>query len=99
VETFFEWDPAKAASNLRKHGVTFDEAELIFYDQNAIFEQDSVQDGEQRWLAIGFSAGLLLLTVVHLTLEENDTEFIRIISARPADHRERSRYEESKGTA
>jgi uncharacterized protein len=89
--------PQKAASNLRKHGVTFYEAELVFFDPNAIFEQDRVQDGEERWLTIGFSEGLLVLTVVHLTLEEDGAELIRIISARPADYRERSRYEESNG--
>jgi len=90
-------DPAKASSNLRKHGITFDEAELVFFDPNAIFEQNRFEDAEERWQAIGFSKGLLLLTVAHLTLEEDGIEIIRIVSARPADSKERSRYEESNG--
>ncbi|MFZ1085115.1 MAG: BrnT family toxin [Terracidiphilus sp.] len=45
----FEWDPAKAAANLRKHRVSFETATRVFADPNALFEQDRIADGESRW--------------------------------------------------
>ena len=92
--TRFEWDPAKAASNLRKHGVSFETAVRAFTDPYALVEQDRVEDGEERWQTIGIVEGVLLLMVAHTVREQNDIEVIRIISARLANRRERRRYEE-----
>ncbi len=89
----FEWDSAKAASNLRKHGVSFGLAARVFADPGALMEADRVDGGEERWLAIGMVDGSLMLTVAHAIQEHEDDETIRIISARRADRKERTRYE------
>jgi uncharacterized DUF497 family protein len=89
----FEWDPKKNAINLRKHDVDFVTAALVFDDPMHLTEQDREVDGEARWQTIGVVEGVLLLVVVH-TLEDEDEEAIRIISAREAGARERRRYEE-----
>ena len=93
----FEWDPMKAAANLRKHGISFDEAAAIFADPNAVFDQDREVDGEERWQVIGCLDDTLMLTVAHTVRDEDDTEIYRIISARQADRRERRRYERENG--
>ena len=90
----FEWDPVKAMTNLRKHGVSFETATLVFADPFAVFDQDRIEGGEFRWLAIGMVEGLRLLVVVHVVREQDGDEVIRIISARRADRREKRRYEE-----
>jgi uncharacterized DUF497 family protein len=90
----FEWDEKKNISNLRKHGVDFYTAALVFDDPLHLVEQDREVDGEARWQTIGLVQGVLLLMVAH-TVEEEDEEVIRIISAREAGVRERRRYEES----
>jgi uncharacterized DUF497 family protein len=90
--TLFEWDEAKAESNLRKHGISFDDAIEVFYDPYAVIEQDCVVDGELRWLAIGRVARIAVLYVAHTIESEGHDEVIRIISARRADRRERMRY-------
>jgi hypothetical protein len=51
----FEWDEAKAKSNLQKHGVTFEDAMLVFADPFALVQQDCTEDGELRWQTLGFS--------------------------------------------
>jgi uncharacterized protein len=82
----FEWDDAKAASNLRKHGVSFEQAREAFDDPDFIEEADDNFD-EQRWRLIGMTkAGLLF--VVHTERGRRN----RIISAREADHHEQDRY-------
>ncbi len=92
----FEWDPAKASSNVRKHGISFGTATLIFDDPYAIVDQDRIEGGEYRWRTIGAATGFILLTVAH-TIRDEDVEIIRIISARPADRKERRRYEQQFG--
>ena len=86
----FEWDRRKAGENLRKHGVSFNEAETAFYDPlAATFDDPDHSIAEQRLLTVGFSSAGRLLVVSH-------TEFsaiIRIISARPATAHERKRHE------
>jgi uncharacterized DUF497 family protein len=94
----FEWDPAKATANLRKHGVSFETATRVFADPYAFFEQDRIVDGELRWQAIGVVDGLVLLIVAHTVFERKDVEEIRIISARHANQKERRRYEEENGS-
>lgn len=62
----FEWDPAKAAANLRKHGVSFEEAETVFWDERGLLIDDPEHSiGEQRFVLLGLSARLRILIVVH----------------------------------
>ena len=90
----FEWDENKAATNLRKHGVAFEDAVRVFFDPLSIREQDRVVDGEERWQIIGTFGGHTLLLVAHTTTDQdNGKELIRIISARKAEKAERRRYE------
>lgn len=87
----FEWDSAKAARNLRKHRVSFEEASSVFYDPLALTGEDpDHSDGEERLITFGLSSAGRLLVVSHA---ERD-EAIRIISARLATHGERQIYEE-----
>ena len=93
----FEWDPVKAEANWRKHGVSFETAMRVFADPFALSEQDRVEGLELRWQTIGLVDGLLLLIVAHTVGEEEDgeeSEVIRIISARKAERMERRRYEQ-----
>ncbi len=85
----FSWDERKAASNLRKHGVSFDEAATVFADPLALYIEDVVDPG--RTLLPGASVRNRLLLVVHTELVDST---IRIISARRATSHERKRYEE-----
>lgn len=87
----FDWDPAKAASNLRKHGVSFEEAKSVFYDEFAIqFYDASHSSDEERLLMLGMSSGAHLLLVCHC--ERDSGSVIRIISARKATQHESSFY-------
>jgi uncharacterized DUF497 family protein len=95
MERVFEWDKNKAESNYRKHGIRFEEAALVFDDPLAWSEQDRIENGEERWQTIGQVEGCWLVLVAHTVWEEDDTEVIRIISARPANRKERTRYEQS----
>jgi hypothetical protein len=85
----FEWDPAKAASNKRKHGITFEEAASCFEDPHAWFYPDRVR--ADRFVLIGVSNRQRLVFTVHAEL---DGDRVRIISARVATKGERRRYEE-----
>ncbi len=88
----FEWDEDKAASNRRKHRVTFEQAATVFADPLAvIFDDEAHSEGEQREIIIGHSADDQLL-LVGFTEREGA---IRIISARRATKRERRDYEEN----
>jgi len=88
----FEWDKRKAASNRRKHEITFEEATTVFGDPLSLTVADSVSDrGEHRFVIIGLSHRSRLLVVVHTERGDN----IRIFSARRATRREKTTYEES----
>ena len=88
----FEWDPAKATANLRKHQVSFDEARSVFYDEFAVqFFDEEHSTEEDRFLLLGMSTGSKLLIVCHC--EREDGEVIRIISARKATRRESAFYQ------
>lgn len=92
----FEWDAAKAASNFKKHRVSFETATRVFADPFALVELDRIENGEQRWQTIGRVADALFLLVAHTVRNDEDgTELIRIISARRADPKERKRYEQN----
>ncbi len=87
----FDWDPAKARSNQRKHGVSFIEASSAFFDENGVLIHDpDHSEQEDRYLLLGMSAKLRLVVVSH-TYREND-RVIRLISARLADSTERRQY-------
>jgi len=96
----FEWDPAKAALNLQRHGVSFEIAIRAFGDPFALTDSDRIESGEQRWQTLGLVEGYLLLLVAHTVREEAEegepVEVVRIISARRADRKERRRYEEEQ---
>jgi uncharacterized DUF497 family protein len=92
----FEWDEAKARSNRRKHGISFEEAAQVFSDPYVLAEQDRVEGGEFRWQTMGLVEGVVVLLVVHTIRDEDDAEIIRIISARRATRRERARYEQNR---
>ena len=85
----FSWDERKAASNLRKHGVSFEEAATVFADPLALRIEDAADPA--RTLLLGASVRHRLLLVVHAQL---DASTIRILSARRATSHERRRYEE-----
>jgi uncharacterized DUF497 family protein len=96
MKTRFEWDPAKAKSNFRKHHVSFEIATRVFADPFAVAEQDRIENGEYRWQTLGIVNGCLLLLVAHTVRDDDDgAEVIRIISARRAGMKERRQYEES----
>ena len=88
----FEWDSAKATGNARKHGVSFAEAQSVFYDEFAVqfFDEEHSSD-EERFLMLGLSAGAKLLIVCHCEREHG--QVIRIISARKATKRESAFYQ------
>jgi hypothetical protein len=84
----YDWDPRKAAENLRKHGVDFADAVIALEDENALTIEDSDHD-EQRFKTLGMGPSLNILFVVHCERSENR---IRIISARKADRGETEQY-------
>ena len=93
MNTWFEWDDQKAASNYTKHGVSFDEACTVFDNPlAAIFDDAAHSDNEMREVIIGHSAQGRLLIVVFTERAEGG---VRIISARQATKRERHDYEEN----
>ncbi|OGT39908.1 MAG: hypothetical protein A3E81_01970 [Gammaproteobacteria bacterium RIFCSPHIGHO2_12_FULL_36_30] len=87
----FEWDASKASTNKKKHGISFDEAETVFYDENAKVIHDSVHsDDEDRFAILGLSIVSRILVVIHC-YRRNDG-IIRIISARKATKKESLQY-------
>jgi uncharacterized DUF497 family protein len=87
----FDWNTAKAAANLKKHGVSFEEAQTVFYDEFAVqFYDEENSSNEERFLMLGMSSGARLLLVCHC--ERDGGGIIRIISARKATKHESSYY-------
>lgn len=87
----FEWDLKKAEGNLRKHNVSFEDAQSVFVDEQALLIDDPDHSGdEDRFVLLGLSQSLRLLVVVHCYRAEG--KVIRIISARKADAQERAIY-------
>lgn len=88
----FEWDEEKAASNVAKHGVSFDEATTIFDDPFLLTDFDDIHsDGEDRYRALGMSSPNRLLVVIYT----ERVRTIRLISARRATSAERRNYEQN----
>ena len=86
----FEWDDKKAQSNLKKHGVSFEEGATVFNDPRiaTISDPDHSED-EERYVSIGMSVIMRLLSVIHTFRKER----IRLISARKATKAEKKNYE------
>lgn len=92
----YEWDPVKAAANVRKHRVTFDEAASVFLDPLALtFYDPDHSEKEDREITIGRSGQHRMLFVAHAARQGH----VRIISARRATRREQRQYEERAGEA
>ncbi len=93
--TVFEWNNAKAKSNLRKHGISFRKARALFeqhYLGNLRLDEES---GEERWLAIGWIDATLSVIVYTESFPNDNLRVIRLISARRASRRERELYEKA----
>ncbi len=89
----FEWDEAKNKTNTQKHGVSFEEAQTVFYDENALLIDDPDHSGEEeRFVLFGISMSLRLLVVCHCYRQSETV--IRIISARKATRSESKQYGE-----
>jgi len=88
----FEWNAAKADANIKKHGISFEEAKSVFYDELAIqFYQNDNEEAEDRFLLLGMSATHKILMICHCEREQGN--IVRIISARKATKNERQFYE------
>lgn len=91
-EIEFEWDPTKAEANLKKHGVSFEEALTAFFDDDALVIDDPDHSlDEERFVLLGLSSKVRVVTVVHCFRGEDD--IIRIISARRATPGEQTSYD------
>ena len=87
----FTWDDTKNTSNKRKHGVTFEEAQSVFFDENAIeFDDPDHSINEERFILLGLSQSFKVLVICHC-YHSNESE-IRIISARKATKKEQTVY-------
>ena len=90
----FEWDPKKSESNIRKHGISFDEARQVFNDPLHLSILDErFSYFEERWISVGRTAERRILVVVNLFFNEDGEEVIRIILAREPTSHERRQYE------
>ena len=93
----FEWDPNKNVQNIKKHGISFDEAEEVFLHPNETFLDELNSIGEFRFRTIGKITGDRLILVSHTEERSrgNEDEVIRIISARELTRTERKKYVKS----
>ena len=92
----FEWDPNKAKSNLKKHKISFENATMVFKDQNAISVFDDEHSAsEDRWITIGLDSQTKTLVVIHTFISiDKDNCNVRMISARKATKKEKQIYKE-----
>ncbi len=98
MEHGFEWDPIKANTNIKKHGISFELATDVFDDPMAvtIFDEDASHSEEDRWITIGLVQNKLYVVAVHTYKDvTRDSLTIRIISARLATKHEIKQYEET----
>ena len=90
----FEWDNNKAINNFKKHGVSFDDAKMVFEDPFQISKLDyRFSYFEERWITIGATKNAQILVVANLFFTDEGEEIIRIISARYANPKEKATYE------
>lgn len=89
----FDWDKEKSVANRKKHGISFEEAQTVFLDENALMIHDpDHSEEEDRFIILGLSVKFRVLVVCHCYRKSN--EVIRIISARKATRTEQKRYRE-----
>jgi len=87
----FDWDKEKSGTNKKKHGISFEEAQTVFLDENALMIHDpDHSEEEDRFIILGLSVKFRVLVVCHCYRKSN--EVIRIISARKATRTEQKRY-------
>ncbi|OGO91959.1 MAG: hypothetical protein A3F41_02615 [Coxiella sp. RIFCSPHIGHO2_12_FULL_44_14] len=87
----FEWDDTKASANKRKHGISFDEAKTVFFDENAaVIHDPEHSNDEERFVILGLSSVARILVVCHCYRKKDSV--IRIISARKATKKESLQY-------
>jgi len=84
------WDPNKAEINFKKHGMRFSDAEMVLYDASAMTIEEQIIADEPRYVTVGMDAFGRILAVVY----SYRLDTIRLISARKATRRERTKYEE-----
>ena len=88
----FDWDPKKAAANQKKHGVSFDEARTVFFDDRAkLIDDPDHSESEDRFVILGLSGALRVILVCHCYRDEGNV--IRIFSARKASPYEARQYD------
>ena len=91
----FEWSDEKNQLNIKKHGVSFEEAKEVFLDPLHISKLDHrFNYFEERWITLGATSKNKILVVANMFFDENGEEIIRIISARKANQKERLFYEQ-----
>ena len=87
----FEWDASKASLNKKKHGISFDEAKTVFFDENAkVIHDPEHSDDEERFIILGLSVNVGMLVVIHCY--RKNERIIRLISARKATQKESMQY-------
>jgi uncharacterized protein len=92
AELRFEWDDRKDAANRRAHGVAFEEAHTVFFDERAVIIPDpDHSEDEERFILLGLSSALRMLVACHCYRHD---DVIRIISARRANRREQAQYDD-----
>lgn len=92
----FEWDPQKNKMNLKKHGISFEDAVFVFSDKNALsIYDDEHSEKEDRWITLGMIPLSKLIIVIHTDRLYDEDEYIRIISARKATLQESVQYKNS----
>lgn len=91
----FEWDSAKERTNIKKHGVTFEQASYVFSDPFSLNMYDNEHSVEEdRWFLLGQSINEVILVVVHTFTDDDGVEYVRIISAREATRMEKQTYQQ-----
>lgn len=91
----FEWDPNKEAINIKKHGVSFEQAAYVFADQFSLsMFDDEHSNQEDRWVILGKSNNEMILLVIHTFRNSDNEETVRIISARKATKNEEKTYKQ-----
>lgn len=89
----FEWDEQKNRSNKLKHGISFETAHYVFFDEHCLTEFHRVENEEERWKTLGLLGGEVVVFIGHLVSEDSaGREVIRLITARKADATEREEY-------
>ena len=91
----FEWDPNKEAINIKKHGVSFEQAAYVFADQFSLsMFDDEHSNQEDRWVILGKSNNEMVLLIIHTFRNSDNEETVRIISARKATKNEEKTYKQ-----